>query len=97
MLFLDLHQDSLETVVPKEEGAKVMIVTGRHKDKVNNNNVTSCVGCFKSITSQKCAVLLLTVAIVIVFLCSSCSLLRFLNGTVPGQRLQFSWKTAKKC
>jgi len=41
VLCLDLHQDCLETVIPKEKGASVMVVTGKHKHKVNNYSVTS--------------------------------------------------------
>jgi len=40
VLFLDLHQDWLETVIPKEKGVSVMVVTGKHKQKVNDY----CVG-----------------------------------------------------
>ncbi|XP_065912450.1 G-patch domain and KOW motifs-containing protein-like isoform X2 [Dysidea avara] len=33
-LLEDLHQDCLETVIPKEKGADVIVVTGKHKHKL---------------------------------------------------------------
>ena len=34
MLLIDLPQDGLETLVPKEKHAIVMVVMGKHKNKV---------------------------------------------------------------